>query len=554
MALPLSICMIVKNESDILDISLKSIKYLAGEIILVDTGSRDKTREIASAYNARIFNFKWLDDFSAARNESLKYATRDWILVFDADNIFPDGAQRKLEKILKTTQSDLFFIKWLSNTDNGLFEHYMPYLFRNNLNIKFKNRVHETIDNLENLKTEFLPEVAIIHNGYVKEKLNDKLARNKKIIKTSLANDTFAFLMDKYYLESKLLADETVSEQKGAKKAALKSRIFDFNSRLKNYVKNNTGFMLYSSFEAYYQTTFNFFLKANDLKSAILVLEEGLSFFPLSPNLLLNFFNINFIAGKYFECINTVNFIGHLLNNRLEIIKNFLLSAANLTQDYLKYLKTISSYEFGDYQAAMNYLSGIKQQENYPFLESLENIISTPLAEIELLHESLSENPDNPFSYFRVARAYIHSGNNFDRALEYYFYALKLSFKDNDLNMQRFIFSDLILYRQSLNLDTETLEEAIGEGKEISGSFPYYWFCLGNSYFEAGNYELSIKSFKKAEKILNRFNSDITAFTGPLNQNQGMKEPLKDFLELISYNMPDEYLQQRVLDGIKKNK
>ena len=77
--------MIVKDEENYLEQCLSSAKGLADEIIIVDTGSKDKTKEIAKKFNAKVFDFKWNDDFSAARNESLKHATKDWILVLDAD-------------------------------------------------------------------------------------------------------------------------------------------------------------------------------------------------------------------------------------------------------------------------------------------------------------------------------------------------------------------------------------------------------------------------------------------------------------------------------------
>lgn len=73
----LSVCMIVKNEEDILTRCLNSIKELADEIIIVDTGSMDNTKEIAHQFTDKIYDFKWCDDFSIARNESLKYAEED---------------------------------------------------------------------------------------------------------------------------------------------------------------------------------------------------------------------------------------------------------------------------------------------------------------------------------------------------------------------------------------------------------------------------------------------------------------------------------------------
>ena len=81
----ISLAMIVKNEEATLAHCLKSVKPLVDEIVIVDTGSTDGTIEIAKGFNAKIHHFEWCDDFSAARNESIKHCTGDWLLVLDAD-------------------------------------------------------------------------------------------------------------------------------------------------------------------------------------------------------------------------------------------------------------------------------------------------------------------------------------------------------------------------------------------------------------------------------------------------------------------------------------
>ena len=81
----LSVCLIVRNEASNLPRCLDSIRGLADEIVVVDTGSTDDTVAIAQRHGARVSTLVWQDDFSAARNASIELATCDWILVFDAD-------------------------------------------------------------------------------------------------------------------------------------------------------------------------------------------------------------------------------------------------------------------------------------------------------------------------------------------------------------------------------------------------------------------------------------------------------------------------------------
>jgi len=81
----ISLCVIAKNEAHCIATMLESVRGLASEVVVVDTGSTDGTREIATAFGARIEQFEWCDDFAAARNVSLSLATRPWVLVLDAD-------------------------------------------------------------------------------------------------------------------------------------------------------------------------------------------------------------------------------------------------------------------------------------------------------------------------------------------------------------------------------------------------------------------------------------------------------------------------------------
>ena len=83
----ISLCMIVKNEEDVLERCLDSVADLVDEIVIVDTGSTDSTREIAARYTDKIFDFPWRDDFAAARNESFAHASMDYCMWLDADDV-----------------------------------------------------------------------------------------------------------------------------------------------------------------------------------------------------------------------------------------------------------------------------------------------------------------------------------------------------------------------------------------------------------------------------------------------------------------------------------
>jgi glycosyltransferase involved in cell wall biosynthesis len=91
-----SLCLIAKNEEANLPACLPSVAGLVEEMIVVDTGSTDRTKEVAAQLGARVFDFTWVDSFAAARNESLRHATGDWILWLDGDELFTE-ADRSLK-------------------------------------------------------------------------------------------------------------------------------------------------------------------------------------------------------------------------------------------------------------------------------------------------------------------------------------------------------------------------------------------------------------------------------------------------------------------------
>ncbi|MBT9544047.1 MAG: glycosyltransferase family 2 protein [Candidatus Sericytochromatia bacterium] len=139
----ISVCMIVKNEAPCLARCLESVKGIADEIIIVDTGSEDQTVQIAHTFTDKVFHFDWCDDFSAARNESLKHATGDWILILDADEVLAERAQKHLKTFLaqqNPSKEVVFNFQVVTSGEQPLFTRAC---FPNHLGIRFKGQIHE---------------------------------------------------------------------------------------------------------------------------------------------------------------------------------------------------------------------------------------------------------------------------------------------------------------------------------------------------------------------------------------------------------------------------
>jgi len=146
----LSVCLIVKNEENNLKNCLDCVKQFADEIVIVDTGSIDKTVEIAKNYTKNIYFFEWQDDFSLARNFSFSKATSDYIMWLDADDIILPEEIKKiidLKKVLATAY-DMVLMKYVNAFDEKGKE--LSYFFReriikNNMSYKWEGFVHEVI-------------------------------------------------------------------------------------------------------------------------------------------------------------------------------------------------------------------------------------------------------------------------------------------------------------------------------------------------------------------------------------------------------------------------
>ncbi|MBM7566469.1 TPR domain-containing glycosyltransferase [Paenibacillus sacheonensis] len=186
-------CLIVKNEESVIDRCLASIKDVADEIIIIDTGSTDRTREIASAYTEHIYDFEWINDFSAARNEGIRRATSQWVFVIDADEYFPPAEAVKLREFLENELPEaglayaLSVVNLLGESEQNstsVSTAEVPRLFPNNQGIYYTRPIHEQLHCQGGTELRFhLAPGSMYHTGYLKDTVTvkDKLNRNATI-------------------------------------------------------------------------------------------------------------------------------------------------------------------------------------------------------------------------------------------------------------------------------------------------------------------------------------------------------------------------------------
>lgn len=200
----LSICMIVKNEEDVIKRSLNSAKKIADEIIIVDTGSTDNTKKIAKNFTNKIYDFKWCDDFSKARNYSFSKATKDYIMWLDADDII---LEQDIEKIIKLKHTlklnpniDMIMFKYnmLDKTSNKItLSYYRERIFKREKNYKWISPIHEVIVPSGNYIFE---NIAITH----KKNHPSNPLRNISIFKKMIENGIKLDARQKFYYAREL--------------------------------------------------------------------------------------------------------------------------------------------------------------------------------------------------------------------------------------------------------------------------------------------------------------------------------------------------------------
>lgn len=191
----LSLCMIVKNEADSLGDCLKSVQDWVGEIVVLDTGSTDRTVAIAEEFGAKVGYFPWNQDFAAARNEALKLVTKEWVLVLDADEQLNPAAKAEIEAAIAEPETLVVNLMRLEIGASQSPYSLVSRLFRSHPKITFDRPYHAMIDDsvTELLQAEphwqikEIPLVAIFHTGYQRA----AIAKLEKSTRAKLAMESY---------------------------------------------------------------------------------------------------------------------------------------------------------------------------------------------------------------------------------------------------------------------------------------------------------------------------------------------------------------------------
>lgn len=202
----------VKNEEEMLERCLASITHLVDEIIVVDTGSTDRTVEIAESFGAKIFHHPWEQDFSKHRNQSISYATGDWFLIIDADeemdarHLTKKELKKNIKKISPKVHCLLMRVLDKNRQGNISSVTQSARIFKNRVGVEYRGIVHNTAHYTGKATDS---DLSLFHYGYAlpQEQMQAKFKRTSSLLHKRIENDpddfTAYFYLCQVYMQMK---------------------------------------------------------------------------------------------------------------------------------------------------------------------------------------------------------------------------------------------------------------------------------------------------------------------------------------------------------------
>ncbi|GAA0777803.1 TPR domain-containing glycosyltransferase [Clostridium subterminale] len=497
-----SLCMIVKNEETYLPNCLRSISDIVDEIIIVDTGSTDKTVDIAKGFGAKVYYFPWNNNFSEARNESLKYATKDWILILDADDeLFPKN-QENLKDLLnrQLDENAIYYFETLNYygnivDDNSITINLNPRLFKNNHGTHYEGEIHNQLVYSENKYKAIYKLIQINHYGYMTKSIESKNKRNRNI---PILNEQIKKDPNDYFAHFNL----------GTEYAALN----DNETALEHYYKSYEKFDPYNGYS--YLLIFRIvFLnyKIKDYDTAFKFIDIGIEHYP-------KFTDLYFLKSLIFKDMNMPIPQIKALEKCIELGES---------PSELKCLYGIGSfkayYELGnayftlkDYDSSYNYyIETLKSKPDFLnplyLIGDILKIKNTPMDNFKKIIEDLISN--YPKSNHIIADLFYNEG----------FYKIALEYVEK-CELSGTITEELVLIKAKCLVMSGSFTECINMNNTVDDNSSNLHFSMYKVISS-----VLINNYNEALSLLNKFKEDILS-----GYNKKLLEVYLQFLKLFT--------------------
>lgn len=289
----ISLCMIVRDEEELLGKCLESVKDVVDEIIVVDTGSRDGTVSLARSFGAKILMHEWENNFSVPRNISLENANGDWILVLDADETLETQSKAKMIDTLQQGKAPGYRV--LIQLSPEWTEMRSLRLFKNSSRLRYQGIFHERLAIPDQDYSRYVPsDIRIIHKPFCRDDVDRKMSRNINLLKKHVAlyrDDIYQILdLIRLYLET-----DNFSE---AEKLLNNVRILLSRTDL-----NERDYKVYHAHYFFYK--FQLYSKKNiELKDMLSLCEDAILIVPRCPWFLYEAAKIYYKLSQYDKAID----------------------------------------------------------------------------------------------------------------------------------------------------------------------------------------------------------------------------------------------------------
>ncbi len=239
----ISVCMIVKDEIDVIERCINSVyekmPNIVDEIVVVDTGSTDGTRELLDTLNCKVYDFVWCDDFSKARNFSVSKAKNDWVFIIDADEYIIDGVEEeKLKIICENALGDYVYTAnvYAINNDGEVIDNDIVVRLFNRKKYKYHKIVHEQLYRIDGKKILAVSTNIILeHTGYIQEVVENKNKIEKYV---KLINNHLKKYPDDMIMLGQLGEIYVIDKQYEKAKKPLQRVVFNEQSKDEMYFPN----------------------------------------------------------------------------------------------------------------------------------------------------------------------------------------------------------------------------------------------------------------------------------------------------------------------------
>lgn len=512
----LSIGMIVKNEEKYLEQCLSALqplmKAIDSELIIVDTGSTDRTVEIAKKYTDKVYFFEWINDFAAARNYGLEKCVGKWFMFLDADEILEYDSELidffKSGRYKKYNRAD-YTVRSMRDNAGAEYDDTFPIRLGERKNLCFEGKIHETFSG-KVLKLCSLRNTIFKHYGYVKEISVDKVKRNDEYIEQMIKSDLFDARAYCYRMGHLIMLNNNLEAINLAKEAISK---FDH----KNSVYENR--IIYHAIQACLEL--NEYQEANSLYDSLFKQDYNIVDIIYSSYILCmyclkkgicnklivyattiansfekysKFWEVNKNCYNYNEQVTTAQNLSTLFKNVIEV-----LFENKLYEDEIKVLDSL--YKLQSFNCwCMKYdIQVMKIQKNYFRIKDIHDLIKNTDREIYFIADLVDLKNTDRETYDEVSKILcdVPSNNTMIKIINNEIVPYKVIEKSSEI-LKSVYFSNMLHNKQTIKNTKKILDT-----KDVNMVIGYLIYFDPNFTFTVYDYMMSIdENFENQSDIM----------------------------------------------------